>query len=118
MTSETRIAYGSRVSRQGRSLPCSPNHARSSVRTPPSVGGDAIGLSDYPEGRIRVATDDGRDLLAEDGGKEVRMHIVSLSLLVSLLVCVLLLVAFWGFTKTPTGRRIEAERRRHELRPH
>jgi hypothetical protein len=46
------------------------------------------------------------------------MHIVSLCLLVSLLVCVALLVAFWGFTKTPYARRIEAERRRHEPRPH
>ena len=37
MTSLTRIAYGSRVLRQGRSRPCSPNQARSSSSTPRSL---------------------------------------------------------------------------------
>ena len=37
MTSETRIAYGSRVFRQGRSRPCSSNQARSASSTAPTL---------------------------------------------------------------------------------
>ena len=35
------------------------------------------------------------------------MHIVAISLTVALVVCLLLLVAFWLFTLTPLARRIE-----------
>ena len=41
------------------------------------------------------------------------MHVVMLSLMVALLVCVLLLAAFAAFTRTPWGRRIgQAEQQR------
>jgi hypothetical protein len=41
------------------------------------------------------------------------MHIAIASLLVALIVCLLLLVAFWLFTTTPLARRIaENDRRR------
>ena len=39
------------------------------------------------------------------------MHIVMLSLMLALVVCVLLLAAFWAFTLTPLARRIQAEER-------
>lgn len=44
------------------------------------------------------------------------MHIFTLSLIVSLVACVLLLAAFAGFTKTPYARRIieQDERRRRQ----
>jgi branched-subunit amino acid ABC-type transport system permease component len=40
------------------------------------------------------------------------MHVLLVSLLVALVVCVLLLGAFWLFTISPLGRRIEARERR------
>jgi branched-subunit amino acid ABC-type transport system permease component len=39
------------------------------------------------------------------------MHVLVLSLFVALVACVLLLGAFWLFTITPLGRRIEGSRR-------
>lgn len=42
--------------------------------------------------------------------KEVEVHIVMLSLLVALGVCVLLLLAFGVFTATPFGRHLEDPR--------
>jgi hypothetical protein len=50
------------------------------------------------------------------GRKEGRMHIVMLSLMVALAVCVLLLVAFALFTLTPFARRIQQNEQRHRPR--
>jgi len=44
------------------------------------------------------------------------MHIVMLSLMVALAVCVLLLVAFALFTLTPFARRIQENEQRHRPR--
>jgi hypothetical protein len=44
------------------------------------------------------------------------MHIVMVSLMVALLVCVALLGAFAAFTKTPLARRIEQEESRRRPR--
>jgi len=46
------------------------------------------------------------------------MHVLVLSLLVALLVCVLLLAAFALFTITPLARRIERGEHPRTLRPH
>src|SRR5581483_8406242 len=42
ITSETRIAYGSRVSRQGRSRPCSANQSSSASCTAGRVGAGSV----------------------------------------------------------------------------
>ena len=52
------------------------------------------------------------------GRKEDTMHVLVLSLLVALLVCVLLLAAFALFTITPLARRIERGGHPRQLRPH
>ena len=50
------------------------------------------------------------------GREDDRMHIVMLSLMVALVVCVLLLVAFALFTLTPFARRIQENEQRHHPR--
>jgi hypothetical protein len=44
------------------------------------------------------------------------MHMTILSLLVATGLCVLLLLAFWLFTKTPLARQIESDERRRSER--
>jgi hypothetical protein len=46
------------------------------------------------------------------------MHILMTSLMVALVVCVLLFAAFWLFTLTPVGRRIEEAERRSRPQMH
>jgi hypothetical protein len=41
------------------------------------------------------------------------MHILALSILVAMVVCVALLLGLWLFTITPLGRRIEEHERLH-----
>ena len=44
------------------------------------------------------------------------MHILMLCLVVAMLASVLLLFAFWGFTISPLGRRMEENERHRRLR--
>src|SRR3954447_25982164 len=56
MSSETRIAYGSRVRRQGKSRPFSANHRSSSSRTKPSLAVDQEAV-ERAEHAFRAARD-------------------------------------------------------------